>query len=147
MRRPIQGTKQGNRRNIAGFEHRNRKNYRLEASLKRKNLRVLKIPENICTGSVSQFVVQAFEKSSITISLSDIEDVYRIQRVPTKGQRPALISFKSLSVRNEIWANKYKLRNSSLILQEDLPAEWVKRRKELWPIMKLAKKQDSPEKP
>ena len=123
------------------------RNNRLEANLKKKNLRFLRISEEITTDNLSQHVIESLNRCSIAVVNTDIDTVYRLPQKHNKQSRPVLVTFNSLAIRNHVWNNKHKLHSSNLTIQEDLPAEWAKHRKELWPILKQARNLNSTDNP
>ena len=97
--------------------------------------------------NLSQYIIDSLDKFSIIVTKSDIDTRYRLPQKQNKHPRPILVTFNSLTIRNRVGNNKHSLHLCNMTVQEDLPAEWVKHRKEVWPILKQARGLNSPEHP
>jgi ribA/ribD-fused uncharacterized protein len=59
-----------------------------------------------------------------------------------RGPRPILVKLNTIADRNKIWENKTKLKGKKTFISEDLPKATEKRRAQMYPILKRAKKME-----
>jgi ribA/ribD-fused uncharacterized protein len=67
--------------------------------------------------------------------------IFTAQMKP-RGPRPILVKLNTVGDRNKIWENKTKLKGKKTFISEDLPKATEKRRAQMYPILKRAKKME-----
>ena len=125
------------------LEQEKRKRLTLEAYSRRSNLKVMYIPENI--QELRVHILDIFNRESISICDSDIDQVHRIGkfRQHSRTPRPVIVRFTSMRARMAVWEKRMHFREEPTgkpLLKEDIPQEWQSSRRTLWPIMMKARK-------
>ena len=93
-------------------------------------------------GSVDNCEVLVRKVIKETLEIPDADDIkiQRVHRIPsTKDPKPIIVRFLWYGDREKVWAARKKLKNTGVFIAEDLPKEYAKRRRTLYPIMQRAR--------
>ena len=111
---------------------------KLESYNRRENLLfdgIKQEPEEDC-----EKVMRKFFQDKLGI-FDDIK-FQRVHRLPyNKDPNPIICSFVLFSDRQNVWQAKKKLKDTKFFISEDLPADYIQRRRILQPILREARKQ------
>lgn len=71
-----------------------------------------------------EHVIQFFDRAvKVPVQQSDVEYVYRLGRKEELKNRPIMVAFFSVKLRNEILRSKGILKDSKVVIAEDFPKE------------------------
>jgi hypothetical protein len=95
---------------------------------RRNNIRIYGLPEDPRENTDGMVVSLFKDKLNITIDASDIDRSHRVGRQLTGDSlrggrsRPVLVKFSRYRIREKIYANKKLLKNTGIVIREDLTA-------------------------
>ena len=112
----------------------------LESQSRRNNLRFEGIPET--RGENCKSLIQD-TLTNMDIDPDDI-DIARVHRLGAynpkpKESRPIIVNFTSFIDRELVWGRRSTLKGGQTWLNEDFPAEFMRRRKKLYPYFRAAR--------
>ncbi|KAK3933313.1 RNA-directed DNA polymerase from mobile element jockey [Frankliniella fusca] len=90
----------------------------LEQYGRRNNLRIFGVPEKQKEDTDS-IVMEVSEKIGVHLNFSDIDRSHRVGRKGS-SDRPIIVKFVSYARRSEVFGNKKHLKNTKIIIREDL---------------------------
>lgn len=99
---------------------------RFEKYFRRKNLRFYGIVENKSENITKVLLEIMDKKMKINVNSHEIESCYRIGNAENNKNRPILIKFKDLEVKNKVFGHKKYLKGSGIVSKEDLTVEQFK---------------------
>ena len=112
----------------------------LEATVKKRNIRFVNIPETIVPSDLVPYIIQTLNKVDIVVTERDIETCYRLGPKKIGSTRTTLVIFSHLKLKQEVKLKATSLRSLGLSITDDLPYEWVSARKKLRQYFWQAKK-------
>jgi hypothetical protein len=84
--------------------------------------------------------------SNLKVDNAEIDCAYRLGNAEKSkkfgGTRPIFVKFVKKADRDRVWANRSKLKGTSIIIKEDLPIEVERNMRRLGPIFHKAKEQN-----
>ena len=116
----------------------NEKLNKLECYNRRENLLfegIKQMPNENCEKVLREFL-------SEKLGMTAVDDItfQRVHRLPTKKEiNPIICRFAAFSDRQNVWSAKKKLKGTGFYIAEDFPAEYLQRRRILYPVMKKAR--------
>lgn len=94
----------------------------LEQYQRRNSLRIFGVPEKENENTDSLALEMFKNKLGVNLSTRDICRSHRVGHKKSSGTRPIIVKFTSYRSRAEVFARKRKLKNSGIVLREDLCA-------------------------
>ena len=127
------------------LQNETQKRLSLEAIVKKRNVRLLNIPETVTDRDLYDHVANLFRNVQLDDFRLVIDTVFRSGRKNSFYPRATVVVLVTLRSKSQVLSKRSQFRSLGITVVEDLPMEWALSRKALRPVLNFVKRKNATE--